>query len=54
MKEESKVCPGKYTNTGQGKKNKKHIYIYRELRRAQTGKGLAGNLPNLGISMRSK
>ena len=52
MKEESKVCPGKYTNTGQGKKNKK--YIYRELRRAQTGKGLAGNLPNLGISMRSK
>ena len=32
----------------------KNIYIYRELRRAQTGKGLAGNLPNLGISMRSK
>ena len=27
---------------------------YRKLRRAQTGKGLAGNLANLGISMSSK
>ena len=29
-------------------------YIYRKLRRAQTGKGLAENLANLGIRMGSK
>ena len=32
----------------------KYIYIYRKLRRAQTGKGLAENLANLGIRMGSK
>ena len=48
---ENKVCSGKYTNTRQDQKNKK---IYRKLRRAQTGKGLAGSLANLGISMGSK
>ena len=48
---EKKVCPGKYTNTGQGKKNKKK---YRKLQRAQTRNGLAGNLANLGISKGSK
>ena len=31
-----------------------YIYIYRKLRRAQTGKGLAENLANLGIRMGSK
>ena len=39
------------TLTQDGEKNKKK---YRKLQRAQTGKGLTGNLSNLGISMGSK
>ena len=39
------------TLTQDGEKNKKK---YRKLQRAQTGKGLTGNLSDLGISMGSK
>ena len=39
------------TPTQDGEKNEKK---YRKLQRAQTGKGLTGNLSNLGISMGSK
>ena len=39
------------TPTQDREKNKKK---YRKLQRAQTGKGLTGNLSNLGISMGSK
>ena len=39
------------TTTQDGEKNKKK---YRKLQRAQTGKGLTGNLSDLGISMGSK
>ena len=49
-KEKSKVCPGKYSDTRQGKKNKKNRKLYE----AETGKAVAGNLANLGISMGSK
>ena len=46
----SKVCLAN-TPTQDGEKNEKK---YRKLQRPQTGKGLAGNLSNLGISMGSK
>ena len=49
-KKKSKVCLAN-TPTQDGEKNKKK---YRKLQRRQTGKGLAGNLSNLGISMGSK
>ena len=49
-KKKSKVCLAN-TPTQDGEKNKKK---YRKLQRPQTGKGLAGNLSNLGISMGSK
>ena len=50
QKKKSKVCLAN-TPTQDGEKNKKK---YRKLQRPQTGKGLAGNLSNLGISMGSK
>ena len=60
----SKVRSYKHTNTKQGRKNKYiyihyiyiyiYIYIYRNLRRTQTGKGLADNLANLRTGTGSK
>ena len=53
----SKVRSYRHTNTKQGRKNKYiyiYIYIYKNLRRTQTGKGLADNLANLRTGMGSK